>query len=180
MKTFATNGTGSQQTLTELDSEKIPVYDTLEDAESDLANLAENQIIATHDTGSELSAPVDVVQSGNMHAVTSNAVAESLSYSTTEQATGGKWINGKPIYRKVFKFTTQCTHLTEFSLPYANNLIQCYLCTPENAYFSCSPYVYPVNTRGQSNFAIKCTWTNDTNWQSSEGFLLVEYTKSTD
>lgn len=75
MKTFATNGTGSQQTLTELDSEKIPVYEDLADAESDLANLAENQIIATHDTGSELSAPVDVVQSGNMHAVTSNAVA---------------------------------------------------------------------------------------------------------
>ena len=78
MKTFATNGKGSQQTLVELESEKIPVYEDLADAESDLANLAENQIIATHDTGSELSAPVDVVQSSNMHAVTSNAVAEEL------------------------------------------------------------------------------------------------------
>lgn len=102
MKTFATSGTGNQQTLIELESEKIPVYEDLTDAESDLANLAENQILATKDTGSELSAPVDVVQSGNMHACTSNAVAESLSYSTTEQATGGKWIDGKPIYRKVF------------------------------------------------------------------------------
>ena len=37
-----------------------------------------------------------------MHSVTSNAVAESLSYFTTEQKTGGKWIDGKPIYRKVF------------------------------------------------------------------------------
>lgn len=96
MKTFATNGTGSQQTLTELDSEKIPVYDTLEDAESDLANLAENQIIATHDTGSELSAPVDTVQSGNMHAATSNAVARENAPVFIEGGTdaGGNFIDG--------------------------------------------------------------------------------------
>lgn len=105
MKSYVANGTGSQQTLTESQDNKIPVYDSVSDAESDLANLAENQIIATHDTGSELSAPVDTVQSGNMHAVTSNAVAESLSYSTEEMATGGKWIDGKPIYRKVFTVT---------------------------------------------------------------------------
>ena len=46
--------------------------------------------------------PVDEVALNNMHSVTSNAVAESLSYSTTEQLTGGVWIDGKPIYRKVF------------------------------------------------------------------------------
>lgn len=28
------------------------------------------------------------------------------NYSTTEQKTGGKWIDGKPIYRKVFKEPT--------------------------------------------------------------------------
>ena len=41
-----------------------------------------------------------------MHSVTSNAVAGSLSYSTTEQKTGGYWIDGKPIYRKTFTGTT--------------------------------------------------------------------------
>lgn len=40
------------------------------------------------------------MESGNLHAVTSNAVASALSYSETEQKTGGTWINGKPIYRK--------------------------------------------------------------------------------
>lgn len=74
MKTYTTSGTGSQQTLSPIETDKIPVYDSVTDAEADLANLSENQIIATHDTGSELSAPVDTVQSGNMHAVTSNAV----------------------------------------------------------------------------------------------------------
>ena len=53
----------------------IEVYDTVQDAVDDLPNLSEGQYIATKDTGSELSAPVDTVQSGNMHAVSSNAVA---------------------------------------------------------------------------------------------------------
>lgn len=100
MKTFSTSGTGSQQSLSEIENNKIPVYDTKTDAESDLANLTVGQIIATKDEGNETSTPVDVVQDGNMHAVTSNAVADSLSYSTSETLTGGKWADGKPIYRK--------------------------------------------------------------------------------
>ena len=76
MKTFSTSGTGSQQTLSEIESDKIPIYDSMEDVTADLANLSVGQIVATKDTGSELSAPVDTVQSGNMHAVTSNAVAD--------------------------------------------------------------------------------------------------------
>lgn len=104
MKTFSTSGTGSQQSLSEIENNKIPVYDTKTDAESDLANLTAGQIIATKDEGNETSTPVDVVQDGNMHAVTSNAVADSLSYSTTEVLTGATWIDGKPIYRKVIDF----------------------------------------------------------------------------
>ena len=50
--------------------------------------------------------PVDEVTVDNMHSVSSNAVAESLSYSTTEQKTGGYWIDGKPIYRKIFYSAT--------------------------------------------------------------------------
>lgn len=79
MKTFSTSGTGNQQTLSEIESDKMPIYDSLTDVESDLANLEVGQIVATKDTGSELSAPVDTVQSGNMHAVTSNAVAGVIS-----------------------------------------------------------------------------------------------------
>ena len=50
--------------------------------------------------------PVDEVAINNMKAVTSNAVAKSLSYSITEQKTGGKWIDGKDIYRRVFYSAT--------------------------------------------------------------------------
>lgn len=79
MKTFRTVGSGSTQTIEPIENNKIPVYETKTAAETDLANLEVGQIIATKDEGNELSNPVDVVQDGNMHAVTSNAVAASIN-----------------------------------------------------------------------------------------------------
>lgn len=80
MKTFSTSGTGSSQTLSEVETELIPVYDTLADAEADLTNLEEGQIIATKDYGTPtpVISTVDTVTDGNMNAVTSNAVADKL------------------------------------------------------------------------------------------------------
>lgn len=76
MKLLFTEGIGASQTTTNAQDEKIPVYETKTAAENDLANLEVGQIVATKDEGNELSNPVDVVQDGNMHAVTSNAVAD--------------------------------------------------------------------------------------------------------
>lgn len=76
MKLLFTEGIGASQTTTNAQDEKIPVYETKTAAENDIANLEVGQIIATKDEGNELSNPVDVVQDGNMHAVTSNAVAD--------------------------------------------------------------------------------------------------------
>ena len=73
-RTFRTVGSGSTQTLEKIENNKIPVYETKEAAEADIANLTDGQIIATKDEGNELPNPVDVVESGNLHAVTSNAV----------------------------------------------------------------------------------------------------------
>lgn len=101
MKTFRTVGSGASQTLEKIENNKIPIYETLAAAEADIANLSDGQIIGTKDEGNENAKLVDVVESGNMYAVTSNAVAESLSYSTQEVKTGGTWIDGKPIYRNV-------------------------------------------------------------------------------
>ena len=50
------------------------------------------------------SLPVDEVTADNMHSVTSNAVAarfNKFKYSTNDVDTGYKWIDNKPIYRKV-------------------------------------------------------------------------------
>ena len=72
--------TPSTPSMDEVPNEKIPIYDNLADVESDLANLEAGQIVATKDTGDELSQPVDVVEEGNLHAVSSNAVAESQKW----------------------------------------------------------------------------------------------------
>lgn len=49
MKTFVTQGTGAAQTLNNTDDSVITVYDDLVDAEVDLSNIEEGQIIATKD-----------------------------------------------------------------------------------------------------------------------------------
>ena len=50
------------------------------------------------------STPTNTVQSGNNQPVTSDAVSETVSYSSNETLTGGTWIDGKPIYRIIFPF----------------------------------------------------------------------------
>ena len=100
MKTFRTVGSGSTQTIEPIENNKIPVYETKTAAETDLANLEVGQIIATKDEGNELSNPVDVVQDGNMHAVTSNAVFDfsfdkskiKMGFITGGSPNGDNWI----------------------------------------------------------------------------------------
>lgn len=55
------------------------------------------------------SLPVDEVALNNMHSVTSNAVAEAGSYSTTEHFTGKYWIDEKPIYEITKDFGSYTT-----------------------------------------------------------------------
>lgn len=94
MKSYVTSGTGSQQTLTGSQDEKVAIYQTLADAEADLANLEAGQIVATPDTGDENAQPVDVIQAGNMHAVTSNAVADKINSLDVASVGGsGKYIS---------------------------------------------------------------------------------------
>jgi len=83
----------------------IKVYDTVQDIIDDLPNLQDGEFAASEDTGDELAKPVDVVEEDNLHAVTSNAVSEAISYSTTEHFTGKYWIDGKKIYAITIPFT---------------------------------------------------------------------------
>ena len=112
MKTFTTSGTGSQQTLSELETDKLPLYNSLADAEADIANLEEGQIVATKDTGYELSQPVDTVEAGNLHAVTSNAVAEKCcrfpDYAHPITPSSASWVATEDCYisiLQVFSYT---------------------------------------------------------------------------
>ena len=77
----------------------IKVYDNPTDI--DVSALSEGEVVGTKGADFNCVAIVDRVAVDNMNPVTSNAVADALSYSTEETLTGGRWIDGKPIYRKV-------------------------------------------------------------------------------
>lgn len=64
----------------------IDVYNNMAELIADLPNLQDGQFAATKDTGDELSQPVDTVEAGNFHAVTSNAVflASSPNYANKQ------------------------------------------------------------------------------------------------
>ena len=106
MKTFRTVGSGSTQTLEKIENNKIPVYETKEAAEADIANLSDGQIIATKDEGNENAKPVDVVESGNLHAVTSNAVAESLCTVSIPPFDSNYILWAREVYNPVTKVVT--------------------------------------------------------------------------
>ena len=121
-RTFRTVGSGASQTTEPIENNKIPIYETKAAAEADIANLSDGQIIGTKDEGNENAKPVDVVEKGNMHAVTSNAVADSLSYSTNEILTGGKWIDGKPIYRITLVYKGETTQNVPIDIGIISNV----------------------------------------------------------
>lgn len=96
-------GTAGAATLNRADQPQLmKVYDTVADAEADLANIDTNEIVGTKEVDLSSYTIVNRVADGNLNPVTSNAVANALSYSTTETLTGGTWIDGKPIYRRVY------------------------------------------------------------------------------
>ena len=186
MKTYTTSGTGAGQSLSGIQTEKIPVYGSLTEAEADLSNLEENQIIATDDTGNELAQPVDVVEEDNMHAVTSNAVAESLSYSTTEQKTGGYWIDGKPIYRKVVSSklpnnTTKTIAHSISNISQITKLSGLLNINSNNTLFVAlgledSNDKYTYYTVDKTNIVAYTNWDGS----STTCYFVIEYTKTTD
>lgn len=170
--------------LEQVPTDKIPVYETKTAAENDLANLEVGQIIATKDEGNELSNPVDVVQDGNMHAVTSNAVADSLSYFTDEVKTGGKWIDGKPIYRKTLVFTNltltrdSVIHIGYIDIPIVNivRTEALFLCSAV-AVVPCSKYSAVYVTHVGEIYACQNISNTITGWNI---YCTIEYTKTTD
>lgn len=67
----------SNPTMKVTQDEKIPVYDSKAAAEADIANIVDDGIVFTKDTGATEKV-VDVVEDGNMNPVTSNAVYDAL------------------------------------------------------------------------------------------------------
>lgn len=119
--------------------------------------------------------PVDEVEKNNMKAVTSNAVAKSLSYSTTEQKTGGVWIDGKMIYRKVFSglnFGNSTTGSTGVTLSDCDTLIDVQGFGKVNNKHIKANYAYTIES-GTIIYYSSLTFGGNT-----VQYLVVEYTKA--
>ena len=123
---------------------------------------------------------VDTVQSGNLNPVTSNAVANALStrldYVYDEVDTGMKWVNGKPIYRKVFNLSANLVNVSTSLLQNMNidNLLR------NDLQVWNSNQMYWVSNGIFYNTSTKKISFNSTYQQVYVYFYIIEYTKSTD
>ena len=121
---------------------------------------------------------VDISDEDTFLDTVKNFVQEKNSYSTTEMLTGGKWIDGKPIYRKTWT-----------GLDY-NYTAHSWVTIPNVTINNLDKIVGGFSIRSSdgaylSGMGFRKTGTNAVQYINSEGFnatdiLILEYTKTTD
>ena len=117
-----------------------------------------------------------------------DAIKKSNSYSTDEQLTGGTWIDGKPIYRKVVSNVVYGTENVSVNTGISNiaTLINLTFIEDGITADSFSNYIYNgINRRGVSlrvekNTGIVSTVDRSTGVTGNNGIFIIEYTKTTD
>lgn len=104
MKQFIANRGGQTPLLEEVPNEKIKIYDSKADADLDLANIEENEIIATKAGESEgVVEVVDTVEEDNPNAVSSGAVYTYI----------------KGVVQNYFSYTSNSSSATTLTVDYA-------------------------------------------------------------
>ena len=123
---------------------------------------------------------VDEVTVGNMHSVSSNAVAKALSYSTEEVFTGKYWIDGKKIYSKTFNDITLAN--SAVLIENVSFIVNQYGML---TYSSTLQFPIPKDAGTVGNCTIRRNPTTnqayvDTSYANYKATITVEYTKTTD
>lgn len=115
-----------------------------------------------------------------------NAINENNSYSTTEHATGAKWIDGKPIYRKVVEVASLPNNTqTSYSHGITNvdNFVTIRGIAKSAALLSLPiPFVERNGSTNIQLYAQPASFDIATNYDASAytGTFIFEYTKTTD
>lgn len=108
---------------------------------------------------------------GNISDATKAAISEAVGYSTSEQLTGGKWIDGKPIYRKVVQKNVTLTgnswNSTGIDVSEIDTLCNCVML---NSGFAFGGF-YTKKVSNQLD--VYCV--SDANWGAAA--FILEYTK---
>ena len=104
---------------------------------------------------------------------------EISSYSTDEVETGDTWIDGKPIYRKVYTFSTNDDSPVG-AIPNLYEVVNIYGCYTGNG------NIFPAVFYVSEEFNLK-SWVygnglyfSQTGYPNMTGKIIVEYTKTTD
>lgn len=112
---------------------------------------------------------------------TKDYVDASNSYSTEETLTGGTWIDGKPIYRKVFtglNITLSSTSWTNTTILKGDigQIISCHgMRESDNALYS----IDASRCSSNSNY-LQLAYYGGGSYPSNMSILIIEYTKTTD
>lgn len=165
MKSYIVDRSSSTPQLTEMPTNVEKIYQTKEAAETALANgdIADGEFVSTVDTVTDEGDKFD---------------KSYLSYSTEETLTGGTWIDGKPIYRRTFNWTSTVSNSTHFEIPYLSTMVDCgYIVRDDNSANAAVPTVGFYN-RGLSTCYLMLAWLGgNSSWTSTNGHWWVEYTK---
>ena len=160
MKSYIVDRSSSTPQLSEMPTNVEKIYPTKEDAEAALANgdIADGEFVSTVDTVTDEGDKFD---------------KSYLSYSTEETLTGGTWIDGKPIYRKVltgisYSLTGAAWNGTNIDMTGIETLVNI---IPFNSGTAQAGYY----TKIVSN-KLQVYVTSDANW-AWNGPLVLEYTK---
>lgn len=115
------------------------------------------------------------------------ATSNSLSYSTNEVLTGGTWIDGKPIYRKVIELPSLPNN-SQVSIAHNITNVESFITVRGIAFNPTSTLSLPipfVERNGQEDVQLYATATDyviSVNYDASAytGKIILEYTKTTD
>lgn len=115
-----------------------------------------------------------------------NTINENNSYSTEEHPTGAKWIDGKPIYRKVVDFGTlpnTNSKRVNHSISNMDTVLKYNIIADDGTYYVGVPRT-GINATDKTDVFFTRTYVEITTWsdltQYVKTYVIIEYTKTTD
>ena len=104
-------------------------------------------------------------------------ITSDMDYSTEEQLTGKRWIDGKPIYEKTFISTTKTIDLSGLNydtllITYFGMYVSNYIMTP---YYTSSSDYLKILVTDQKQLSMITSHTSFT-----KAIMIIRYTKTTD
>ena len=134
-------------------------------------------------TGTEDARKFEVAENYESHFY--GGIAGVTNYSEAEVLTGGRWIDGKPIYRRVFTVSAADASFTTANEPAVENIDRVIgvggagILAGTNSYVSI-PYVYFNSSSSITNYLFVYVQEGAVKMKGSKGFeawVILEYTK---